>query len=309
MKPHKRSKIMCPLLFLIVVTVLLKAPLIKAGQFPASGSVNSEALLKCGYIRRNIANTLFHPGFVMYLSGQEEKYTVLDERRIRNAVKIWNSLVADERKTIRYQSRHFRKLAGLSGSRDNIVSRDDLIILHAWMPGIDIEVVDGKAAETIHPQEMQRLNADGDKAIYRALEIIRHDPVGKRLIAHSASHGITIGAEPLHDHKGYFEYRSNAIVIDPTAASYIFKINGLVHELVHASNPDKNNSVFEETLAEIIGMAVQDRITGVHISCSPYVVFIDRLLDPLYGEYPLRNAIEKHLRQAGIVINYGRAAQ
>ena len=102
---------------------------------------------------------------------------------------------------------------------------------------------------------------------------------------------------------------SNAIVIDPTAASYIFKINGLVHELVHASNPDKNNSVFEETLAEIIGMAVQDRITGVHISCSPYVVFIDRLLDPLYGEYPLRNAIEKHLRQAGIVINYGRAAQ
>lgn len=267
-------------------------------------------LLKCGYIRRNIANTIFHPDFILYLSGQLKRYKTLDSGHVKNAVGIWNNSVVNSRKKIRYQQGHFNKLATLSASADGcddtggcVINAEDLAILRYWMTDLVAEVADDLPTAAISSSGLMHLNVENNKKIDSALQIIIEDPVGRQLVANAINNNITLKAEHLHDHKGYFEYTSKTIVIDPTVAGYVLKINCIAHELVHASNLDLNNSVTEETLAEIIGMAVQDKITNIEISCSPYVVFVDRLLDPHYGRYPLENNIEKHLRRAGIIIN------
>ncbi|MCK4744040.1 MAG: hypothetical protein KAT25_09490 [Sulfuriflexus sp.] len=301
---------------ILVLPLILIAGLFVFASFETRSTSDSglndqdmSCLLSCGYIRRNIVNTIFHPNFVLYLSGQQKKFNTLNESHVKKAISIWNNNVVNKREMILYQQEHFNKLAMLSKTVDEcddnygcVVNGEDLAVLRYWMSDIVAEVVETAAMQIINPSELKLLNIENDKNIGKALEIIMGDPVGQQLISHAIGRNITIRPENLRDHKGYFEYASKTIVIDPTVASYILKINGIVHELVHAISVDNDNSVFEETFAEMIGMAVQDRITDIDISCNPYIVFIDRLLDPHYGKYPVRNNIEKHLQQAGIVI-------
>lgn len=300
----------------LVLPLILIAGLLIFATFETSSTSDNglndqdmSHLLNCGYIRRNIANTIFHPNFVLYLSRQQKKFHTLNESHVKNAISIWNNNVVDKREIIHYQQEHFNKLAMLSKTVNEcddyegcVVNGEELAVLRYWMSDIVAEVVETAEMKIINPSELKLLNIENDKNIGKALEIIMGDPVGQQLISHAIGRNITIRPENLHNHKGYFEYASKTIVIDPTVASYILKINCIVHELVHAISVDNDNSVFEETFAEMIGMAVQDRITDIDISCNPYIVFIDRLLDPHYGKYPVRNNIEKHLQQAGIVI-------
>lgn len=269
--------------------------------------VNS--LLSCGYIRTNIVNTIFNPEFVLYLSGQQKKYNILNESHIKNAISIWNNMIVDERERIYYQQEHFNKLSLLSEVVDRcdddvcVIDGEDLAVLRYWISGMVVEVAETSGVQFVSVAELRFLNIENDKNIENALDMITKDPVGQRLVVNAVKQKVAIRAENLHGQKGYFEYASRTIVIDPTVASYVFKINCIVHELVHASNRMHDNSVIEETLAEIIGMAVQDRVTGVEISCNPYVVFIDRLLDPYYGKYPVSNDISEYLHEAGVIIN------
>lgn len=266
-------------------------------------------LLDCGYIHLNIENTIFNPNFILFLSKQQQKHNTLSNSYVENAVSIWNSDVADKRKKIRYQQEHFNKLAMLSVTQDDCddeeceVDGEALAILHYWMSDIAIAIKSSTAIKNIKSSELKRINIDNDKYIDTALEKIIKTSVGKQLLVNALNNNITIRSKILHNQKGYFDCRHRVVVIDPTVASYIFKINCIIHELVHATNPDNDNSIFEETIAEIIGMRVQDNITDIDISCSPYVIFTDRLLDQDYGNYPVRNNIEKHLDQAGIVIH------
>lgn len=298
-----------PVLTLITGLLVLASVEIRSSSDSESNNEEMAPLLNCGYIRRNIANTIFHPDFILYLSGQQEKFNILSESHIKKAIGIWNNKVADKRERIHYQQAHFNKLALLSETADEcdsdhcVVDGDDFAVLRYWMSGIVAELAENSSLQIITPAELKRLNVEDDRNIGKALDMIMSDPVGQRLIANAVRQKVIIRPASLHGHNGYFEYAEKNIVIDPTVASYIFKINCIVHELVHVSNYQHDNSVFEESLAEIIGMAVQDRITGIEISCSPYVVFVDRLLDPHYGKYPLRNDIKRYLKQAGIVIN------
>lgn len=269
-------------------------------------------LLRCGYIRLNIANTIFHPGFILYLSRQQKKYNTLNASLVSNAVGIWNSDISDRRKKIEFKQKHFNRLASLSKNRDGCdhdeeceVNGADLAVLRYWMAYITVEVDGAAKLPQTDIAGLQRLNSENDVDIERALQRIIKDPVGNQLVAHAVMNQVTIQTEHLHKQKGYFEYATRSIVIDPSASCYIFRINTFVHELVHAANPKRDNSIVEESIAEIIAMQVQDRITGVTISCSPYVVFVDRLLDPVYGNYPVTNKIEAHLGAAGLVIRTG----
>lgn len=266
-------------------------------------------LLDCGYIQRNISNTIFHPDFVVYLFRQQEKLNTLNEHDIKDAVDRWNAAVVDKRKEIHYKQEHFYKMAMLSRSAGECGDVDDCLVdgkaiamLRYWMSDIVAEVANSAIIKTITPSALDAINVENNKSVGKALEIITGDPVGRQLVSHAVSQDITIKVKNLHDHKGWFEYANKTIVIDPTVASYIFKINCIVHELIHASSTG-SNSVTEETLAEIIAMSVQDRVSGVDISCSPYVVFVDRLLDPHYGKYPVRSGIAKRLQELGIKIS------
>jgi hypothetical protein len=307
-KQLKYLRFILPLIFIAGLPVLVS---VATQSAPVSGAHDRgmSHLLDCGYIRRNIAATIFHPDFVLYLSEKLQHYDALGEQQISNAVAIWNSAVGDKRRALRYRQADFYKMATLDGEveecEDNgecAVSKEDLDVLRDWMEGRSAEILDVWAFQTLQPVDLQKINAENNRDIGRALDMIVQDPVGRRLVANAVAGGITIRSWQLTEDKGYYDCPVKSIVVDPTVAGYVFKINCIVHELVHAVNPDKDNSVVEETLAEMIGMAVQDRITDIDISCHPYVVFVDRLLDPEYGTYPLTNNIEQHLRQAGIVI-------
>lgn len=271
-------------------------------------------LLDCGYIQSNIANTIFTPNFILFLSRHQKKHKTLSKSYVENAVGIWNSNVVDKRKIIRYQQDHFNKLAMLSKTMDGCddgecsVNGEAFAILRYWMSDIVIGVEESAIIQNLNPSKLKRLNIDNDKDIDTALKEIMKNPVGNQLLAYAIGNNITIRSNHLHNRKGYFDCRHRVIIIDPTVASYIFKINCIIHELVHASNPDNDNSIIEETIAEIIGMVVQDNITGIDISCSPYIVFIDRLLDRDYGKHPVRNNIEIYLKQAGIVVHIANDA-
>lgn len=302
----KLVKIIFPLLLAVALLIFVSFETRSVIE-PTDQDLNY--LLKCGYIRRNIANTIFNPNFILYLSRQQKIFNTLNESDIKDFVEQWNTRVADRREIIHYKQGHFNKLANLSKSGKECndiegctIKHDDLAVLQYWMSDITVDVAEAASTDSISPAALKRMNIENDPNIEKALEIIMEDPVGSQVIANIINLNATVRSEKLHAHKGYFEYLPKTIVIDPTVVDYIFKINCIVHELVHASSLGKDNSIFEETYAEIIGMAVQDRITGIDISCHPYVVFIDRLLDSHYGKYPVRNNIEKHLQKAGIVI-------
>jgi len=289
--------------FLIFVTIEVKS---------TSDSVQNDHdmsyLLDCGYIRQNIANTIFHPNFILYLSRLQEKYKTLSKKHIVNAIAKWNANNIDKRKIIRFQQEHFNRLAMLSVTIDNcddyecVINGEALAVLRYWMSDIVVDIEEYAAVQVVNLSELKSLNIDNDKDIATALEKIMGVTIGKQLIANAIDNNVTIRSKHLHNLKGYYDCQHKTIVVDPTVASYIFKINCIIHELVHACNQDSDNSITEETIAEMIGMEVQDKITNIDISCSPYIVFIDRLLDQQYGKYPVRNNIEKYLQQAGIVI-------
>lgn len=218
----------------LVLPLILIAGLLIFTSFETSSTSDNELndqdishILNCGYIRLNIANTIFHPNFILYISRQQKKLNTLNERHVKNAISIWNNdVVVDKREIIHYQQEHFNKLATLSKTVNEcddyegcVINGEDLAVLRYWMSDMVFEVAKTEAMKIINPSDLKLLNIENDNNIGKALEIIMGDPVGQQLIAHAIDQNITIKSEDLHNHKGYFEYVSKTIVIDPTVAS------------------------------------------------------------------------------------------
>lgn len=274
----------------------------------------SAQLLRCGYIRREIAPTIYAPAFVSLLAASVVRDEPVSREAVREAVAAWNAQVVRPSSAITLEPDHFDKMASLAerphsdcGLRGTcLLDAADLAVLRRWL-NLQLPAPVRRAAPAApSAAELACMNIDDDQAVRKALLTIAQDPVGRRLVTHAARRGATVCARSLRGPSAYCDCVDEpAIVVDPTVASYIFKLNCLVHELVHTVNPTDDNSVTEEALAEIIAMQVQDRITGVSLSCHPYVVFVDRLLDSSYGRLPINNDIEAHLSQVGIKLGAG----
>jgi len=311
MNNKNRSKFVKSVIPLIIIAGIfaLNAVETRSTSDNDRNDIDMSYLLDCGYIRSNVANTIFHPNFVAFLSKRLNRYKLLNEHHVENAVKIWNGNIQDKRKIIHYQQDHFIRMATLSTTMDAcegdecMITEESLALLRHWMSDIMINVDQPAAIKPVTPAELKRFNIDNDNNIDEALKEIIKIPVGKQLLAYAIDNNVSIRSKHLHNRKGYFDCKHRSIIIDPTVSSYIFKLNCIIHELVHATNFDNDNSIIEETIAEIIGMQVQDNITDINIACSPYIVFIDRVLDPDYGNLPVSNNIYKYLMQAGIAVH------
>lgn len=269
-------------------------------------------ILRCGYIRRDIASTLFAPDFVGLLARRVNEVGPLRAENVREAVLAWNERRRHPSRAIAFEHSHFVRLASLADQLDKdcqsgagcLLEAVDLAVLEWWLR---LQIPTPDVREPLVPlraEAQECLNVADDPAVEGVLRAIAQDPVGCRLLSNAAEQGIAVRTTTLQGTSAYFECGSEReIVIDPTVTQSVFKIGRLVHELVHAANPTDDNSITEEALAEILAMRVQDRISGVPMSCHPYVVFVDRLLDDDYGRLPVNNDIEAYLEAVGIRVS------
>jgi hypothetical protein len=299
---------------IVLITIIFTYP---ASSVKASDSNNNQQnhshLLRCGYITVDVHKTIFDPNFIIFLSKQQEAYNGISADRLKKMVHEWNTGLDDRRKHITFNQQHFNKFAVLpNGNTDCqnhscLITHESLSFLIEWMSGITVNPkISQKNVNHIDDFDLEWINIENNKDIDNALRLIARQSVGKRLIYNAIEHYIFIKASQIHHHEGYYDCKHKEIVIDPTVVSYPFKINCIVHELVHAANSRQDNSILEETVAEIIGMKIQDSITQIDISCSHYFVFVTRLIDERYAGLPVRNKIIEDLERTGIIVQFGK---
>lgn len=264
---------------------------------------------RCGYIRLDLEHSVFAPDFVDFLLDAYGNVSDYDGRDgisaadMQQAVQVWNRTREMHLRGITYHPPHFARMLWLEqqleGSGARVLGREPLVYLSAWsayrLPEPpDLPPPDDASAE------VRLLDRENNPLVRKSVAEIAADPVGYRLVQAAAERGLFVQARPLRGVAASCYPEENRIAMDPTVAAYPFKLNFLAHELVHMVNPGCGNSLVEEVLAEFIGMDIQDRVMGVPMSCHPYVVFVDTLLDPWYAKLPLANGIEEHLEAAGI---------
>lgn len=253
-----------------------------------------------------LSRSIFRPQFLNFLDSIYQASGPIDSEQVKQAVSTWNSIMSGENDKIHYTELHFNRLASISGSSrklcqqlDNCkITNTDILVMHNWnrRTNNQLAVIDNDNHEEINLIGIEHDNA----ALRNALKLIGSDPVGYRLIVNAQKLGIQFLVRKLDGKHAYYHHTEKKIVIDPKILGYEFNLRYLIHELVHATNLSNNNSITEEVLAEMIGLEIQNRITGIPMSMHPYTLFLQHVLHPDYGQLPLNNDIVPSLHRVGV---------
>lgn len=277
-------------------------------EIPARCKQQTGTIRPC-YYAHEIDNTILAPPFVLFLSQRwsglaeftEAAFdadTGLDSGQMRGLVERWRMSDARLAGRLEYNERHFAKIAGLCPPYTGKVQKNDMDLLHRWLQR------NGNLPEVREPGAplgdgaIGRLAPGADTALYGLLKTVDGDPLGRRLLHTALARGVEIHMQSLQDIQAFYNPADKRLVLDYSVLKSEWKIHVLVHELVHSVNEQRENSLVEEAVAQIIGSGVQDRITGVPMACHPYYVFADRLLR--YDGLLSINNISACLDKAGI---------
>jgi len=303
----------------LVLLILLICSLLNGCNF-TSNVKNSQNSLPASVFRDDVKNVLSHhgntdllsrsifrPQFLNYLDSIYETSGPIDSDQVRRAVTIWNSIMSGENDKIQFKELHYNRLASLSESsrrqcqRSNNckISDADILIMHNWNKQKNNQLTVINQDDYDHSIDLSTIHHE-NPALQNALRAIGNDPIGNRLIANAQELNISFVVKKLDGKHAYYHHAEKLIVIDPKILGYEFNLRYLIHELVHATNLSNNNSITEEVLAEMIGLEIQNRITGIPMSMHPYTIFIQHVLHPDYGQLPVTNGIVSSLHRAGV---------
>ncbi len=259
--------------------------------------------------RSDIQNSIFRIDFLNLLIAINREEGALDNNRLRSAVMAWNAVASGFKEKIKFVPEHFYIMAGLDSNNTTecdqqtncTISLGDIIVLHKWMD-FNVNHINAINDSTRINSYIKRINHVPNRKLSRILRAILHDPIGYKLVANALDQNTSIEIRELSGKHGFYNYTRNKIVIDPKVINYEFNMRYLVHELVHVTNKQSNNSVDEEVLAELIGLEIQNHITDIPFEQHPYSTFVEHLLHPDYGNLPISNNINKSLTRAGIAL-------
>lgn len=256
----------------------------------------------------DVDHTIFNPIFVNYILAMSYSQDQLGAEDIEAAVNRWNGIATSKKTMIQYNPEHFKRFAALSNNNDAncnkaracTIEKQDLRVLFRWLRWHE-SLIPGDASDNdMTRKQLLSLNPKHDKDLHKTLFSLSHNRIGKILLQNALKSHVQILTKPLDGMYGYYDFKENEIVIDPSVIENEFNIRYLAHELVHVLNHDNTNSIMEEVMAELIGLHVQNAITGIGIHEHPYAVFISRLLHPQYGQLKINNHIETYLHSAGM---------
>ena len=264
--------------------------------------------IRACYYANEIDNTIFTPPFALFLHRNWPtlaKYTEgfdpdagLDTQQMQTLVDRWRLTDPRLAGRIEYEREHFRKMAGLCPPGSGNVQQNDTDLLHRWLLRSGSLPEIKEPGDPLNADEVARLAPGAEAGLQRLVQTVDGDPLGRRLLRAALARGVVIRAQNLRDIQAFYDNSDNLLVLDYSVLNSEWKINVLVHELVHSVNERPDNSLVEEAVAQIIGSGVQDRITGIPMACHPYYVFADRLLR--YDGLQLVNNISACLEKAGI---------
>jgi hypothetical protein len=261
------------------------------------------------YYAREIDKTILAPPFVLFLHNNWTtlgKFTDdsfdpgrgLDSPRMQTLADGWHATEPRLAERIEYRHDHFKKIAGLCPPATNKVQQNDIDLFHRWLLRHGSLPEIKEPDEPLNADELARLAPGAEAGLLKLLQTVEGDPIGRRLLRTALARGVIIRAQNLRDIQAFYNNSESLLVLDYSVLNSEWKINVLVHELVHSVNKGSDNSLVEEAVAQIIGSAVQDRITGIPMACHPYYVFADRLLR--YDGLQMVNNISACLQNAGI---------
>jgi len=256
-----------------------------------------------------LERSIFRPQFLHYLHTIYYTNGPVEFSQVKDAVATWNSIMTGGNDHISFDPLHFYRLAALSNNNrvdcnemsDCVITDKAINLVQKWHQQKTVNIASTKLDSTYDINTSNTDNPD-TSALEQALSNIRKDPIGNKLVRHCREAGVSFVVQKLHGKHAYYNHSENRIVIDPKVLSYEFNLRYLIHEMVHATNLSNDNSITEEVLAELIGLDIQNRVTGIPMELQPYSVFIQHLLHPEYGKLPVSNNIIQSLYDAGLKI-------
>ena len=282
--------------------------IIKQNEVPASVYRNSlQSIFSDVQSSHNIKQSIFKPEFLDYLAYLTRNSNTLDEQALQDSINRWNAVATDKSELVRYNPTHFVRVASLhrhghtrcSSASQCAISLDDVNILRAWLRWrLDYKIVISR--NTFDRSQLLLLNPDKDPQLHHSLEKLAAHPAGATLVQHALDSGLAIRLIQLSGSHGHYNYSENMITLDPSVVNYEFNLRYLIHELLHACNTAEDNSITEEVLAELIGLDIQNQITGIEFEINPYLVFVEHVLHPEYGKLVFTNDIYGELAMVGI---------
>lgn len=256
-----------------------------------------------------LERSIFRPQFLHYLHTIYHTNGPVEFNQVKSAVATWNSIMTGGNDRISFNPLHFYRLAALSNSNriecndmsDCVITDKAIKLVQKWHQHKAVDIASTNIDSTY---DINISNVDNSikPALEQALSNISKDPVGNKLVQHCSEAGVSFVVQKLHGKHAYYNHSENRIVIDPKVLAYEFNLRYLIHEMVHATNRSNDNSITEEVLAELIGLDIQNKVTGIPMELQPYSVFIQHLLHPEYGKLPISNNITQSLYDAGLKI-------
>ncbi|HED16194.1 MAG TPA: hypothetical protein ENI64_05180 [Gammaproteobacteria bacterium] len=281
---------------------------VKQNEVPASVYRNSlRSIFSDVQSTHSIKQSIFKPEFLDYLTYLTQNNKTLDQLDLQNYIKRWNAVATEKSELVRYNPLHFSRVASLHNARyknsssfdSSTISSDNVKILQSWLHWrLDYKIITPRDA--FSKSQLQLLNPDKHPSLYLSLEKLAAHPAGGVLVKHALDSGLVIRLGQLSGSHGYYNYNENMITVDPSVVNYEFNLRYLIHELLHACNTDEDNSITEEVIAELIGLDIQNQITGIKFEINPYLVFVEHVLHPEYGKLDSTNDIYGELAMAGI---------
>jgi len=281
---------------------------VKQNEVPASVYRNSlRSIFSDVQSAHNIKQSIFKPEFLDYLTYLTRNNKTLDQYALQSSIKRWNAVATERNELVRYNPTHFSRVASLHNASHNsssqisrsTISFEDVKILQAWLYWrLDYTIT--TPSYTFNKSQLQLLNPEKNPDLLSSLEKLAAHPAGATLVQHALDSGLVIRLAQLSGSHGYYNYNENMITIDSSVVNYEFNLRYLIHELLHACNTDEDNSITEEVIAELIGLDIQNQITGINFEINPYLVFVEHILHPEYGKLVFANDIYGELAMAGI---------
>jgi len=304
-----RRTLAAPAIFILLLSgCAAQLNLIQQNDVPASVYRNSlSSIFSDVQSAHNIKQSLFKPAFVEYMAYLTRNGNTLTKYALQDSIKRWNAVATDKSELVRYNSIHFIRVASLhwrgqtrcSSTDQCNITLDDINILRTWLHWqLEYKVV--TPHYRFNRSQLLLLNPDRDPRLHHSLEKLISRHAGATLVQYALDSGVAIKLEPLSGSHGHYNYSENIITLDPSVVNYEFNLRYLVHELLHACNTAEDNSITEEVLAELIGLDIQNQITGIEFEINPYLVFVEHILHPEYGKLVFTNDIYGELALAGI---------
>jgi len=254
-----------------------------------------------------LERSIYRPQFLHYINSLYHTTGPLNIDDVALAVVTWNSVMTGPSDKIIFQPMHFFRLAALSNNNRSEctsisnckVTDEDIHFIQNWNRN-NVGFIKETSFTDFEDHHSDSTFDTGNTTLDEALTSISKDPVGNKLTTHCQSTGVLFTIKKLMGKHAYYNPSDNSITIDPKILTYEFNLRYLIHEMVHATNNGNENSITEEVLAELIGLEVQNRITGIPMELNPYSVFVQHLLHPEYGKLPIVNNIIQSLYSAGL---------